>query len=74
VDWQYGTVSFTRKKTTVPVIDPLERGTAGSVQRPVLRRAIVRVCVRVHVRDWATEFGQRCRQLDIISVTLHRYS
>jgi integrase len=73
VDWQNGTVSFVRKKTCVPVLVHL--GSAGlNVFKDLPAEGLLFPYLsQVRAGDRATEFGQRCRRLGIIGVTLHSY-
>jgi integrase len=64
-DWQDGTVSFTRKKTGVPVIVHLG-GEALNVFKDLPgEKVLFPYLSRVSAGDRATEFGSRCRQLGI---------
>ncbi|MEI6194915.1 MAG: tyrosine-type recombinase/integrase [Verrucomicrobiota bacterium] len=73
VDWQNSTVSFTRKKTGVPVIVHLG-GEALNVFKDLPSEGLLFPYLSgVRAGDRATEFGQRCRRLGIHGVTLHSY-
>lgn len=73
VDWNAGTVSFTRKKTGVPVIVHLGRDALDVFKDLPGDGPLFPYLARVRAGDRATEFGQRCRQLKIQGVTLHSY-
>ena len=73
VDWQQGTVSFTRKKTGVPVLIHLGAEALNMFKDLPAEGPLFPYLSRVRAGDRATEFGQRCRQLDIKGVTLHSY-
>ena len=73
VDWQNGTVSFTRKKTGVPVIVHLGAEALNIFKDLPGEGLLFPYLAGVRARDRATEFGQRCRRLGILGVTLHSY-
>ena len=73
VDWQNGTVSFTRKKTGVPVLIHLGTEALNLFKDLPSEGPLFPYLSRVRAGDRATEFGQRCRQLGIAGVTLHSY-
>jgi integrase len=73
VDWENATVSFTRKKTGVPVIVHLGRDAQNVFKDLPSEGVLFPYLSRVRAGDRATEFGQRCRQLGIKGVTLHSY-
>lgn len=73
VDWQNGTVSFTRKKTGVPVLIHLGAEALNLFKDLPSEGVLFPYLSRVRAGDRATEFGQRCRQLGIKGVTLHSY-
>jgi integrase len=73
VDWQNGTVSFTRKKTGVPVIVHLGKDALNIFKDMPGEGVLFPYLSTVRAGDRATEFGQRCRQLEIKGVTLHSY-
>ena len=73
VDWQNGTVSFTRKKTGVPVLIHLGTEALNLFKDLPGEGPLFPYLSRVRAGDRATEFGQRCRQLGIKGVTLHSY-
>jgi integrase len=73
VDWTNGTVSFTRKKTGVPVLIHLGGEALNLFKDLPAEGPLFPYLSRVRAGDRATEFGQRCRQLDIKGVTLHSY-
>src|SRR5271157_2086893 len=73
VDWQHGTVSFTRKKTGVPVIVHLGGEALNLFKDLPGEGPLFPYLSRVRAGDRATEFGSRCRQLGIVGVTLHSY-
>jgi len=73
VNWEDNTVSFTRKKTGVPVIVHLGNEALNILKDLPSEGALFPYLARVRAGDRATEFGQRCRQLGINGVTLHSY-
>jgi integrase len=73
VDWTNGTVSFTRKKTGVPVLIHLGHEALNLFKDLPGEGVLFPYQSRVRAGDRATEFGQRCRQLGIKGVTLHSY-
>ncbi len=73
VDWQSGTVSFTRKKTGVPVIVHLGAEALNVFKDLPAEGILFPYLSGVRAGDRATEFGQRCRRLGIMGVTLHSY-
>jgi integrase len=73
VDWANGTVSFTRKKTSVPVLIHLGTEALNLFKDLPSEGPLFPYLSRVRAGDRATEFGQRCRQLGIKDVTLHCY-
>ena len=73
VDWQNSTVSFTRKKTGVPVIVHLGGEALNLFKDLPSEGLLFPYLSSVRAGDRATEFGQRCRQLGIKGVTLHSY-
>jgi len=73
VDWANGTVSFTRKKTSVPVLIHLGAEALNLFKDLPSEGLLFPYLSRVRPGDRATEFGQRCRQLGIRGVTLHSY-
>jgi len=73
VDWQSGTVSFTRKKTGVPVIVHLGAEALNVFKDLPAEGILFPYLSGVRAGDRATEFGQRCRRLGINGVTLHSY-
>jgi len=73
VDWANGTVSFTRKKTSVPVLIHLGAEALNLFKDLPSEGPLFPYLSRVRAGDRATEFGQRCRQLGITGVTLHSY-
>ena len=73
VDWENGTVSFTRKKTNVPVLIHLGPEALNLFKDLPAEGPLFPYLSRVRAGDRATEFGQRCRQLGITGVTLHCY-
>jgi len=73
VDWKDGTVSFTRKKTGVPVIVHLGGEALNLFKDLPAEGVLFPYLSGVRAGDRATEFGQRCRQLGIQGVTLHSY-
>ena len=73
VDWANNTVSFTRKKTGVPVLIHLGPEALNLFKDLPSEGILFPYLSRVRAGDRATEFGQRCRQLGIKGVTLHSY-
>jgi len=73
VDWENGTVGFTRKKTGVPVIVHLGSQALELLQDLPGAGPLFPYLSSVRTNDRATEFGQRCRQLGIKGVSLHSY-
>ena len=73
VDWQSGTVSFTRKKTGVPVIVHLGNDALNIFKDLPGAGTLFPYLSTVRAGDRATEFRSRCRQLGIQGMTLHSY-
>ena len=73
VDWQSSTISFTRKKTGVPVIVHLGAEALNLFKDLPAEGMLFPYLSNVRAGDRATEFGQRCRRLEITGVTLHSY-
>ena len=73
VDWQNGTVSFTRKKTGVAVLVHLGHEALNVFKDLPSEGMLFPNLASVRAGDRATEFGQRCRRLGITGVTLHSY-
>ena len=73
VDWQNGAVSYTRKKTGVPVIIHLGTEALNLLKDLPSEGVLFPYLSRVRAGDRATEFRSRCRQLKIEGVTLHSY-
>ncbi len=73
VDWQHGTVSFTRKKTGVPVIIHLGNEALNLFKDLPGEGLLFPYLSQVRAGDRATEFRSRCKQLGIKGVTLHSY-
>ena len=73
VDWTNGTVSFTRKKTGVPVLVHLGPEALNLLKDLPSEGVLFPYLSRVRAGDRATEFKQRCQQLGIHGVTLHSY-
>ena len=73
VDWQNGTVSFTRKKTGVAVLVHLGHEALNVFKDLPCEGMLFPYLASVRAGDRATEFGQRCRRLGISGVTLHSY-
>jgi integrase len=73
IDWTASTVSFTRKKTGVPVIVHLGKDALNILKDLPAEGVLFPYLSAVRAGDRATEFGQRCRQLEIKGVTLHSY-
>src|ERR1019366_3161880 len=73
VDWTHNTVSFFRKKTGVPVLVHLGNAALSLLKDLPSEGPLFPYLSRVRAGDRATEFKQRCRQLQIQGVTLHSY-
>jgi integrase len=73
IDWTASTVSFTRKKTGVPVIVHLGKDALNILKDLPGEGVLFPYLSNVRAGDRATEFGQRCRQLGITGVSLHSY-
>ena len=73
VDWENSTVSFTRKKTKVPVIVRLGSEALNLLKDLPAEGPLFPYLATVRAGDRATEFRSRCRQLNINGVTLHSY-
>jgi len=73
VDWENRTVSFTRKKTKVPVIVRLGSEALNLLKDLPADGSLFPYLASVRAGDRATEFRSRCRQLCINGVTLHSY-
>jgi len=73
VDWENSSVSFTRKKTKVPVIVRLGSEALNLLKDLPAEGYLFPYLASVRAGDRATEFRSRCRQLNITGVTLHSY-
>ncbi len=73
VDWENRTISFTRKKTGVPVILHLGEEALNTLKDLPAEGLLFPYLARVRAGDRATEFKQRCRGLGIEGVSLHSY-
>lgn len=73
MDWTNGTVSFTRKKTGVPVLVHLGSEALNLLKDLPGEGPLFPYLSRVRAGDRATEFASRCRQLGISGVTLRSY-
>jgi integrase len=73
IDWTNNTVSFFRKKTGVPVLVHLGAESLNVFKDLPSEGALFPYLSNVRAGDRATEFKQRCRQLQIEGVTLHSY-
>jgi integrase len=73
VDWESRTISFTRKKTSVPVILHLGEEALSVLKDLASEGCLFPYLSRVRAGDRATEFKQRCRGLGIEGVSLHSY-
>jgi integrase len=73
VDWTNNTVSFVRKKTSVPVLIHLGTEALNLFKDLPSEGVLFPYLSRVRANDRATEFRSRCRQLGIQGVTLHSY-
>jgi len=73
VDWANRTISFTRKKTGVPVILHLGDEALHTLKDLPGEGLLFPYLARVRASDRATEFKQRCQRLGIEGVSLHSY-
>jgi integrase len=73
VDWQNQTISFVRKKTSVPVLVHLGTEALNLFKDLPAEGMLFPYLASVRASDRATEFRSRCRQLGIKGVTLHSY-
>jgi integrase len=73
VDWLSNTVSFTRKKSSVPVLVHLGQEAMNLLKDLPAEGPLFPYLSTVRAGDRATEFASRCRQLGIKGVTLHSY-
>ena len=73
VDWENHTVSFTRRKTGVPVILHLGEDTLNLLGDLASEGFLFPYLASVRAGDRATEFKQRCRGIGIEGVSLHSY-
>ena len=73
VDWANNTISFFRKKTSVPVIIHLGTEALNLLKDLPGEGVLFPYLSRLRSSDRATEFGQRCEKLGIQGVTLHSY-
>lgn len=73
VDWENQTISFTRKKSGVPVILHLGEDALNLLKDLPGEGLLFPYLSRVRAGDRATEFKQRCRGLGIDGVSLHSY-
>jgi integrase len=73
VDWTTNTVSFTRRKTGVPVVVHLGTEALNLLKDLPAEGFLFPYLATVRAGDRATEFSSRCRQLGIKGVTLHSY-
>ena len=73
VDWENRTISFTRKKTGVPVILHLGEEALNTLKDLPSEGLLFPYLSRVRAGDRATEFKQRCVGLGIRGVSLHSY-
>ncbi len=73
VDWENQTISFTRKKTGVPVILHLGAEALNALEDLPGEGLLFPYLARVRAGDRATEFKQRCVGLGIHGVSLHSY-
>jgi integrase len=71
VDWENSTVSFTRKKTGVPVIMRLGSEALNLLKDLPAEGPLFPYLATVRAGDRATEFWSGCRQLNINGVTVH---
>jgi integrase len=73
VDWENQTISFTRKKTGVPVILHLGAEALNALEDLPGEGLLFPYLASVRAGDRATEFKQRCVGLGIRGVSLHSY-
>jgi integrase len=73
VDWENQAISFSHKKTGVPVIVNLWAEALNLFKELPAKGMLFPYLSTVRAGDRATEFGQRCRRLGITGVTLHSY-
>lgn len=73
VDWENRTISFTRKKTKVPVVFHLGEEALNLLKDLPGEGLLFPYLAGVRAGDRATEFKQRCRGLGIEGVSLHSY-
>lgn len=73
IDWNNRTISFTRKKTKVPVVFHLGEEALNLLNDLPGEGLLFPYLARVRAGDRATEFKQRCRGLGIEGVSLHSY-
>jgi integrase len=73
VDWTNQTVSFFRKKTGVPVLVHLGKEAQNLLKDLPAEGLLFPYLASVRAGDRATEFRQRCQQLNIKGVSLHSY-
>jgi integrase len=73
VDWTNNTVSFFRKKTSVPVVVFLGKEALNLLKDLPSEGVLFPYLSSVRAGDRATEFASRCRRLGIHGVTLHSY-
>jgi integrase len=73
VDWENQTISFTRKKTGVPVILHLGGDALNTLNDLPGEGLLFPYLARVRAGDRATEFKQRCVGLGIHGISLHSY-
>jgi integrase len=72
-DWANNTISFTRRKTVVPVIVHLGMEALNLFKDLPADGVLFPYLSRVRAGDRATEFKSRCRQFGISGVSLHSY-
>jgi len=73
VDWENQTISYFRKKTTVPVVLHLGDNALNTLKDLPGDGLLFPYLARVRAGDRATEFKQRCVGLGIHGVSLHSY-
>lgn len=73
INWTDKTISFIRKKTKQPVLIHFGADTEEVLLKLPQQGALFPYLATVRAGDRATEFGQRCRGLNIKGVTLHSY-
>jgi integrase len=73
IDWQEWALSYSRKKTSVPVIIHFGEAAAKVLRTLPASGSLFPYLMTVRAGDRATEFKQRCQGLGIKGVSLHSY-